>query len=128
MVSEPSQAARYQLTAMHLPSTSQATHSLRPPFWLHGLSVLYGGIVTAQVLYYNAPVVVVLVSVTNTARQQTLGDTTKRKGQTMTISRMFAAVRAQISSKTRDLSSELDDIVGKHPLKSFALPAGVQKC
>lgn len=39
----------------------------------------------------------------------------------MTISRMFAAVRAQISSKTRDLSSELDDIVGKHPLKSFAL-------
>ena len=39
----------------------------------------------------------------------------------MTISRMFAAVRAQISSNTRDLSSELDDIVGKHPLKSFAL-------
>jgi hypothetical protein len=39
----------------------------------------------------------------------------------MTISRMFAAVRAQISSNTRDRSSELDDIVGKQPLKSFAL-------
>lgn len=41
----------------------------------------------------------------------------------MTISRMFAAVRAQISSNTRDLSSELDDIVGKQPLKALALQA-----
>lgn len=46
----------------------------------------------------------------------------------MTISRMFAAVRAQISSKTRDLSSELEDIVGKHPLKSFALLLEDEQC
>lgn len=43
----------------------------------------------------------------------------------MTISRMFAAVRAQISSNTRDRSSELDDMVGKQPLKSLALFAKI---